>query len=459
MTRKTAPVIAALIALSAGSAHASNLLENGNFEMTDGSGSPTNWSANRGFTLPYDTFYSEVQSPNPGEPWSYNLSYPLALTAGTEYRFKFSARVESGTGSVIAGWGKNEAPWEADVSFYELSDEWQTFEYIGEVSFGTFGNSRLIFDYGADNQNILIDDVTLEETNNVLQNGRFDQSLAGWTTAGQAAVSGGQYHGTVATAGEAWHASLSQPATLEAGSTYRLTFKAHAGAGQYRRVFAGWGRNQAPWEDVSLQEFTLDQNVRTFEYIATVPYDNASNSRVIFDYGHMAGDIHVDEIILEKIETFVTDDVEYTVGLQEDDTVIEIATEAVHNGYLQPSQGQTAPYSSWITTRPEPHDVMGPLLRNDFEIEGIYVQDCDTLDWVHVDNTVFAGEPNFFTYQGEYRGRLYYPNITSNEPQAYGNFVCDKSNGGMLEVFYQGAEALFPADGYVTFGYVIRHVN
>jgi hypothetical protein len=44
-----------------------------------------------------------------------------------------------------------------------------------------------------------------------------------------------------------------------------------------------------------------------------------------------------------------------------------------------------------------------------------------------------------------------------NEPQMNGNFVCDRSDGGVLEVFYNGVHTLFPADGVTTVGYLIRH--
>jgi hypothetical protein len=87
-----------------------------------------------------------------------------------------------------------------------------------------------------------------------------------------------------------------------------------------------------------------------------------------------------------------------------------------------------------------------------------YVQDCDTLEWVNVDQTELTSGTTVSSYtQGVYVVRLGMTQAVVNQPQMSGNFVCDRSDGGMLEVMYNGAPALFPADGVTTVGYVLRH--
>jgi hypothetical protein len=453
---------AGLLVCGASTGHAQNLLDNGNFsqdiEFTAGRWNPTHWRASQGYTLPFDTFYSQVTWVSPGEPWQWNASYPLPLDGNTEYRFRFSARVESGTGTITAGWGMNQAPWSADAREYALTDSWRTFEYVGVPSFGTFQNSRLIFDYGSKVQTVYIDDVTLEKTNNLLTNGGFQNGLTGWSASGTRQVVGGTYVGSVATAGALWTANLSHPVSLQSDATYKLRFRAKTAAGQSRYVVAGFGRNQAPWDATTKSLYVSDQ-WRDYEYIATVPYGNASNSRVLFDYGHYVGDLFIDDVTLEKVSTLATDDGLYTLGAQSDGSVLEFVSEQVTNGYLQPSGG-TKPYSSWIATRPEAHDMIGPLLRAGIEEVATYVQDCDTLEWVNVDQTELTSA-TFLTAnapaQGSYQVRLGMAPAAVNEPQLSGNFVCDRSQGGMLEVFYNGVYSLFPADGVTTVGYVLRH--
>jgi hypothetical protein len=453
---------AGLLASSASAAHAQNLLDNGNFsqniEMTAGRWNPTHWLANQKYTLPFETFYSQVTWVSPGEPWQWNVSYPLPLEAGTEYRFRFSARVASGTGKITAGWGMNQAPWSADAREYALTEAWQTFEFVGVPSFGGFQNSRLIFDYGHQLQTVFIDDVVFEDTHNLITNGGFQSGLSGWSASGARQVVGGVYVGSVATAGERWTANLSHPVALETDATYKLRFRAKSGPGQGGYIVAGFGRNQAPW-DAATKSLYVGDAWRSYEVIATVPYANAAISRLLFDYGQHVGDLFIDDVTLEQVETLVTDGGVHQLGVQPDGSVLEFVSERVTNGYLQPSSSQK-PYSSWITTRPEAHDLTGPLLRRGIAEVGTYVQDCDTLDWVNVQQTELTSGTQLVANvptQGSYQVRLGMAPAAANEPQLRGNFVCDRSQGGMLEVFYNGVYTLFPADGVTTVGYLLRH--
>jgi hypothetical protein len=452
MKKLTMTLAAGLLASGASAASAQNLLDNGNF--SEGS---THWLTNQPHTLPFDTFQSQVTWVSPGEPWQWNASYPLPLDGATEYRLRFSARVASGTGTITAGWGMNSAPWSADVREYALTEAWQTFEIVGVPSFGSFQNSRLIFDYGHKVQAVLIDDVTFEETGSLLSNGGFQSGLSGWTASGTRQVVSGAYVGSVATAGEVWSANLSYPLALETDATYRLRFRAKTGPGQGGYIVAGFGRNQAPW-DASTQSLYVGDTWKTLEVIATVPYANAAVSRVLFDYGHHVGDLYIDDVTFEQVETLVTDGGIYELGLQPDGSVLEFVSEHVTNGYLQPWSG-TKPYASWIATRPEAHNLYGPMLRNGVEEVATYVQDCDTLEWVNVEQTELTSGTYLRTQlpQRRYEVRLGMAQAAVNEPQMQGNFVCDRSQGGMLDVLYNGVHTLFPTDGVTTVGYLLRH--
>lgn len=137
------------------------LVTNGDFETGD----TTGWIGNAANVVAQGPNYvNEANVAAAGNPWDVNLSQVLSLTAGTSYTFSFDAWTDATTGTrtVIAGIGLNEAPWTAVTETATLTDTPQTFTYT-MVAPVTSANNRVLFDMGAASGFVFLDNVSLVE--------------------------------------------------------------------------------------------------------------------------------------------------------------------------------------------------------------------------------------------------------------------------------------------------------
>ena len=93
-----------------------------------------------------------------GQPFDVNLSQVLEITDGETYTLTFRAR-SNGDRTMVAGIGLNEEPFTNVTQAVNLTAAWQTF--IFEFTATGFGsaNSRVLFDMGAAEGPVFIDDV------------------------------------------------------------------------------------------------------------------------------------------------------------------------------------------------------------------------------------------------------------------------------------------------------------
>jgi len=141
------------------------LLTNGDFE--DGA---TAWTVNFGDPQVPEIqedggnkfFFANVESA--GDAFAVNLSQVLEIGDGNTYKLSFNASTgEDNTRDIIAGIGLNEAPFTNVSESITLSDQTQRFELEFTANFGST-NSRILFDMGADVGIVVIDNVSLELT-------------------------------------------------------------------------------------------------------------------------------------------------------------------------------------------------------------------------------------------------------------------------------------------------------
>ncbi len=137
-----------------------NLLSNGDFE-----GGDTDWFGNA-FNIQCDggNCFNFAEILVAGNPFDVNLSQSVEIVQGESYTLTFDASTDPGTGSrtIIAGIGLNEAPFTADTEVVTLTDTTQTFEFTFTASFG-LPNSRVLFDMGAETGVVVIDNVSLTQ--------------------------------------------------------------------------------------------------------------------------------------------------------------------------------------------------------------------------------------------------------------------------------------------------------
>lgn len=140
------------------SVQAQNLLENGDFE-----GGATDWFGNA-FNIQCDggNCFNFADVATAGNPFDVNLSQVEEIVQGETYTLTFDASTDPGTGTrtMIAGIGLNEAPFTANTEVVTLTETTQTFELVFTASFG-LANSRVLFDMGAEVGIIVIDNVSL----------------------------------------------------------------------------------------------------------------------------------------------------------------------------------------------------------------------------------------------------------------------------------------------------------
>lgn len=153
------------------------LVINGDFETGDTAG----WTGNAANVVAQGSNYvNEANVTMAGDPWNVNLSQVLSLTAGTTYTFSFEAWTDATTGTrtIIAGIGLNEAPWTAVTEIVNLTDAPQTFTYT-MVAPVTSTNNRVLFDMGAATGFVFLDNVSLMEVTATCSDGIQNGSETG----------------------------------------------------------------------------------------------------------------------------------------------------------------------------------------------------------------------------------------------------------------------------------------
>lgn len=363
-----------------------NLIQNGDF-----AGGLKYWSATHELEA-FGEFYSSVDVP--AQTWSWNLSYALSLEEGVEYRLRFRAKADTPRG-IVAGWGLDTAPWTADVETFYLTDQWQSYELQSFVSYSSAEMSRVLFDYGDVAGGVYLDDVELVRvdggSDNLLENGDFTNGFDAWQPVGAAMISE-SFEADVVNVGQPWERSLSQPVRLEAGVDYRLTFKAKAS--EFREIHAGWGKYESDWA-ADMAVLLLSGEWRSYAIEGQVSFGDFENGRVIFDFGHQAGKVFIDDVVFEKIlpdGSFKTEDGDYTIGAHINEWGEEVITEVFFDygdAYLTPKN--FGPHGGgWIIDNAQASTVDGELLKSKVEFKGLYIEDCITGEWVNVQNTEYA---------------------------------------------------------------------
>ncbi|WP_179218149.1 carbohydrate binding domain-containing protein [Dokdonia pacifica] len=134
------------------------LLSNGDFEQ-----GMVTWFGNA-FNVQTDGGNSFNLSDNEisGNPFDVNLSHPVELEAGVAYTFSFDAStsMEDGSRTIIAGIGLNEGDFSAAIETVTVTSDLQTFTFTLTPPAGS-ANSRVLFDLGADDGVLVLDNVSL----------------------------------------------------------------------------------------------------------------------------------------------------------------------------------------------------------------------------------------------------------------------------------------------------------
>ncbi|WP_299681281.1 carbohydrate binding domain-containing protein [uncultured Dokdonia sp.] len=280
-----------------------NLLSNGDFEQ-----GMVTWFGNA-FNVQEDGGNSFNLSDNEvsGNPFDVNLSHPVALTAGLTYTLSFDAStsMEDVSRTIIAGIGLNEGDFSAAVETVTVTSDTQTYTLELTPPAGSM-NSRALFDLGADDGVLVIDNVvlTVEETmneDNLLSNGDFEEGMTVWEGNGfNVQTDGGNSFNfvDVATAGDPFAVNLSQRGiNIAEGQTFTLTFDASTDATTASRtMIAGIGLFVDPFTNQS-QEITVTEATQTFTLELTANFSSA-DSRVLFDMGAAEGIVVIDNVVL-----------------------------------------------------------------------------------------------------------------------------------------------------------------
>jgi len=296
--KKTILLLFAILISGFGQSQAQdNLLTNGDFEN-----GRTSWTDTAGeIRTEGENSYFFAEVAQAGNAFDVNLAQVIAIEQGKMYALTFDASTGAGsTRSMIAGIGLNEGPWTNSTKTVNLTDQTQTFTLILTATEFGGANSRVLFDMGAEVGIVVIDNVSLEVTDNLLANGNFENGRSPWTdTAGEIRTDGDNsyFFAEVAQAGNAFDVNLSQVVAIEQGKTYALTFDASTGAGNARSIVAGIGLNEAPWTPET-RTVNLTDQTQTFTLILTATEFGGANSRVVFDMGAEVGVVVIDNVSL-----------------------------------------------------------------------------------------------------------------------------------------------------------------
>jgi hypothetical protein len=285
-------------------AGAQNLLSNGDFE--DGM---VTWFGNA-FNVVEDGGNSFNQSDNEvsTNAFDVNLSHPVELMGGTTYIFSFDAATsaEDVTRTIIAGIGLNEGGFEAAVETVTVTADLQNYSLTLTPPIGS-ANSRALFDLGADDGLLIIDNVVLTVQDNgggqdgeLLSNGDFEQGMVTWFgNAFNVQTDGGnsfnQSDNEIST--NAFDVNLSHPVELVGGTEYVLSFDASTSAEDVSRtIIAGIGLNEGGFE-AAVQTVTVTADLQNYSFNLTPPL-GSTNSRALFDLGADDGLLILDNVSL-----------------------------------------------------------------------------------------------------------------------------------------------------------------
>jgi chitodextrinase len=146
------------------------------------------------------------------------------------------------------------------------------------------------------NSNVLTVSTTNAATN-LLTNGDFSNGFTDWTLYQGASLNiPGEYAINVpANGGNAWDINVWHGVAMTQSVIYTLTFKARSNVN--RTIVAGWGFAHDPYTNQN-QIYNLTPAWQDFVFtgVSTVPTD--ANSRVFFDVGGFAGEVHIDNVSL-----------------------------------------------------------------------------------------------------------------------------------------------------------------
>jgi len=135
-----------------------NLLTNGDFEM-----GMESWFGNAfNVQTENDNSFNFSDNEVAANAFDVNLSHPVALEAGVSYTLSFDAATseEDDMRTIVAGIGLNEGSFEADIQTVSINADLQTYTLTLSPPVGS-DNSRVLFDLGADDGVLVVDNVTL----------------------------------------------------------------------------------------------------------------------------------------------------------------------------------------------------------------------------------------------------------------------------------------------------------
>ena len=292
-----------VLLLAVNSAIGQNLLSNGDFEQ-----GMVTWFGNA-FNVQTDGGNSFNLSDNEisANPFDVNLSHPVELEAGVAYTFSFEAAtsMEDVSRTIIAGIGLNEGDFSAAIETVTITSDLQTFTFTLTPPAGS-ANSRVLFDLGADDGVLVIDNVvlTLADTMNddgeLLENGDFEQGMVTWFgNAFNVQTDGGNSFNFSDNeiSANPFDVNLSHPVELEAGVAYTFSFEASTSMEDVSRtIITGIGLNEGDFS-AATETVTVTSDLQTFTFTLTPPAGSA-NSRVLFDLGADDGVLVIDNVSL-----------------------------------------------------------------------------------------------------------------------------------------------------------------
>ncbi len=280
-----------------------NLLENGDFEQ-----GMVTWFGNA-FNVVEDGGNSFNQSDNEisANSFDVNLSHPVELAAGTTYTLSFDAATSAADASrtIIAGIGLNEADFASSTETVTITADLQNYTLTLTPPSGS-ANSRVLFDLGADDGLLVIDNVvlTIESTttggDELLTNGDFEQGMVTWFgNAFNVIEDGGNSFNQSDNeiSANSFDVNLSHPVELTAGASYTLSFDAGTSAADVSRtIIAGIGLNEGGFE-ADIETVTITSTLQNYTLTLSPPAGSA-NSRVLFDLGSDDGVLVIDNVSL-----------------------------------------------------------------------------------------------------------------------------------------------------------------
>ncbi|GIH21878.1 hypothetical protein Aph01nite_01880 [Acrocarpospora phusangensis] len=296
--------------LTASSAHAEIIehIDNGTFD----SGTTPWWSTGN---TPISAVDGELCAQVPGgtaNPWDASLGHnDITLADGDPYTLTFTASASAPV-TVRANVQLNEAPFSTAISReVALTTTPQTFSYEFDSALDS-ANGTFTFQLGggASAFTFCLDDVSLTSDTDAeppaggpeqLENGGFDDGLAGWFTYGTNATStaDGRLCTTVpAGLANPWDAGIGQnDVPLVNGASYTFSFEASASPGS--SVNANVQLGDAPFTSFFGRTVPLTEQTQTFEYTFTASADT-ERAQVVFHVGANAAEYRlcVDEVSL-----------------------------------------------------------------------------------------------------------------------------------------------------------------